>query len=43
MASVNVLSRVPVTIPAIIPEPVIVVAEPTVNELVIATTFGRPI
>jgi len=41
--SVSVLSSVPVTIPATIPEPVIVVAEPTVNEVVMATTLGRPI
>jgi hypothetical protein len=34
---------VAVTIPATIPSAVIVVAEPTTNEVVIATSFGRPI
>ena len=37
------LNVVAVTIPAIIPAALIVVAEPTTNEVVISTSFGSPI
>ena len=43
MFKVKSLSSVPVIIPAIIPEPVIVVAEATVKEVVIAIEPGSPI